>query len=151
MSLVNDFLAQPRFAMIGVSRNPRDFSRSLLREFLQRGYDVVPVHPECDEMEGRLCAKSLATVDPQVENVFLMTPPSVTEALVRDCAEARVRRIWMYRAVGPGSVSKPALAYCAAQGIDVVPGECPLMFLPDTSWLHRLHGYVRRISGSWPR
>ena len=39
------FLATRRFAVVGVSRNEKDFSRYLLRELLARGYDAVPVNP----------------------------------------------------------------------------------------------------------
>ena len=148
---VDDFLAQRRFAMIGVSRDPRDFSRSLFRDFLARGYQVIPVHPECDAMEGLPCAKSIAAVTPPVEGVLLMTQPAVTESLSVDCAAAGVKRIWMYRATGAGSVSSRAVAFCKSRGIDVVAGECPYMFLPDTPWVHRLHGFVKRISGTYPR
>jgi uncharacterized protein len=147
---IDDFLAQRRFAMIGVSRNSSDFSRTLLREFLNRGYDVVPVHPQCAEMEGRPCVASIAAVDPPAESVLMMTPPSVTEALVGDCMAAGVKRIWMYRAAGAGTVSQRAVAFCHANGIQIVPGECPMMFLPDTPWFHRLHGFVRRITGTYP-
>ena len=147
---IDDFLAQRRFAMIGVSRGPGDFSRALLREFLKRGYEVIPVHPQCSEMEGRPCAASIAAVSPPVASVLLMTPPSVTEVLVRDCAAAGVKRIWMYRAAGAGAVSERAVAFCSSAGIEVVPGECPMMFLPGASWFHRLHGFARRIRGTYP-
>ncbi len=148
---IADFLAQRRFAMIGVSRNPRDFSRVLLREFLGRGYDVVPVHPEAAEIEGRDCAASLAAVSPPVEGVLLLTPPAVTEAVARDFPAAGVKRVWMYRAAGAGAVSDSAVVYCEGHGIDVIPGECPMMFLPEAAWFHRLHGLVRRIAGTYPR
>jgi predicted CoA-binding protein len=149
-SKIDAFLAQRRFAMIGASRNEKDFSRTLLREFLDRGYDVVPVHPHCGEMEGRSCAPSIAEIVPPVDSVLLMTPPSVSEALVLECEKVGVKRVWMYRAAGAGSVSPRAVAFCRANRMEVIPGECPLMFLPDTNWFHRLHGFVRRIKGTYP-
>ena len=148
-SRIHDFLAQQRFAMIGVSRNADDFSRFLLREFLKRNYDVVPVHPECATMEGRDCAASLAAVAPPVDSVLLMTPPPVTDALVREFLPAGIKRVWMYRAVGAGAVSKNAVDFCRANHIDVVAGECPMMFLPGAAWFHRLHGLVRTITNSY--
>jgi len=150
-SRIDEFLAERRFAIIGVSRNPKDFSRILFREFLKRGYDVVPANPGCVEIEGRACARSIAAIEPPPESVLLMTPPSVTETLVSECAAAGVKRIWMYRAAGAGAVSQRAVAYCHANHIDVIAGECPMMFLPETGWLHRVHGFVRRISGAYPR
>jgi len=33
----------------------------------------------------------------------------------------------------------------------VVAGECPFMFLPETSWFHRFHGFCRKVSGKYPK
>lgn len=137
--------------MIGVSRNPRDFSRVLFRAFLARGYEVLPIHPQAAEIDGRPCAPSLVAVTPPVESVLLMTSPSVTEALANEFPSVGIKRVWMYRAVGSGAVSPNAVVFCEANGIDVVPGECPMMFLEGTPWFHRVHGLVRRIAGSYPR
>ena len=52
MENIRDFLAQKRFAFIGVSRQPKDFSRALFREFKTRNYEPVPVHLEAAEIEG---------------------------------------------------------------------------------------------------
>jgi len=147
---IDEFLAQRRFAMIGVSRNPRDFSRELYRAFRKRGYDVIPVRPDAVEIEGRTSVASVTEIQPPVEAALLMTAPSVTETVVPECAAAGIRRIWMYRATGAGAVSPKAVAYCAGKGIEVVPGECPLMFLNQTGWIHRAHGLIRRIKGRYP-
>ena len=42
---IDSFLSCRRIAVVGVSRDPKDFSRAVLRELLKRGYDVVPVSP----------------------------------------------------------------------------------------------------------
>ena len=55
MERIQDFLGQKRVAIVGVSRQPKGFSRVLLREFRQKGYDAVPVNPEAREMEGLPC------------------------------------------------------------------------------------------------
>ena len=145
---IADFLEQRRFAMVGVSHNTRDFSRTLFRAFLERGYDVVPVHPSADEMDGKPVARSLSAITPPPESVLLMTPPSVTEVLVHECAAVGVKRIWMYRATGAGAVSAKAIEFCRENGIQAVPGECPMMFLRGTGWIHRVHGWVRRITAA---
>ena len=37
MSTLRDFLAQKRIAVVGVSQDPKDFSRGLLRTLRERG------------------------------------------------------------------------------------------------------------------
>jgi hypothetical protein len=68
-----------------------------------------------------------------------MTSAAVTESVVRDCADAGVARVWLFRGGAKGSVSEEAVQFCNERGIAVVPGECPLMFLPGTGFIHRVH------------
>ena len=42
---VQDFLAQRRIALVGLSRNSKDFSHVVFREMCNRGYDMIPVNP----------------------------------------------------------------------------------------------------------
>jgi predicted CoA-binding protein len=150
LETIQDFLAQKRIAMVGVSRSPRDFSMMLFKELVNRGYDMVPVNPRMSEVQGRRCFARVQDIQPGVDGVLLMTSPGVSEAVVKDCAEAGVQRVWMYRAGGSGAVSDQAVAFCRERGIVVVPGECPYMFLPDAG-LHAVHGFVRKITGRYPR
>ena len=148
--VANDFLAQRRIALVGVSRDPRDLSRKLFGELRARGYDVVPVHPTLESVEGVPCARRLQDVSPRVEGALLMTPPAATDRVVRDCAEAGVSRVWMHRGVGQGAVHPVAVSYCRDHGIAVVAGACPYMFLPRAGFVHRSHGFLARLLGHHP-
>jgi predicted CoA-binding protein len=151
LSRVQTFLNQKRFAIVGVSREPKDFSRSLFRAFVQQGYDPVPVHPEVREMEGRPCFGSLAEIQPPVEGVLFMTNPAATAKIAPECVASGIKRVWMYRATGTGAATADTVQFCEANGMEVVPGECPFMFLPGGAWFHRLHGFVRKITGAYPK
>jgi predicted CoA-binding protein len=148
---IEEFLGQKRIAMAGISRDPGSFSMMMFKELCRRGYDVVPVNPHAAEVEGRRCFARVQDVQPPVEGVLLMTSPEVTDTVVLDCAEAGVRRVWMHRGTGKGAVSEKAVAFCRERGIEVVPGQCPFMFLPETARFHRFHGFVRKIMGRYPR
>jgi predicted CoA-binding protein len=151
MERIQDFLGQKRFAIVGVSHRPGDFSRALFREFRARGYDVVPVNPAARELDGQPCFRRLQEIQPPVGGALLMTPPALTDRVVRDCQEAGVKRVWMYRSAGKGAATADAVKFCESNGISVIPGECPWMFLPGASWFHRFHGLVKKIAGSYPR
>jgi uncharacterized protein len=151
LEIILDFLAHKRMAMAGISRDPANLSVKLFQELIGRGYDVAPVNPNLGEVEGRRCFGRVQDIEPPVEAVLVMTSPDVTETVVRDCAEAGVSTIWMYRAVGKGSVNQKALEFCQERGIRVIPGECPFMFLPGSAGVHRFHGFVRKITGRYPR
>ena len=147
---IKDFLGLKRIAIVGVSRNPRDFTRLLFQEFRRRGYDAVPVNPNLTEVDELPCYPSVASVPQPVEGVVIMTKPSVTGDVVLDCARAGVRRVWMYRASGTGAVDDTAVKFCAAEGMSVVAGECPFMFFPQPGFIHWAHGFCRKVFGGYP-
>ena len=148
---IAEFLAQKRIAMLGISRNPKDFSASLFSELERRGYDIVPVNPKASEVMGRPCFTRVQDIPPPVDGALLMTTPEVTDAVITDCAAAGIRRVWMYRARGKGAVSEKAVTFCQECGMQVVPGQCPFMFLPGSGRVHTFHGFLRKIFGKYPR
>ena len=147
---IDSFLSCRRIAVVGVSRDPRAFSRAVFRAFVERGYDAVPVNPNGGDVEGRPCARRLAEVAPPVEGAFLITPPAATAQATRECAEAGIEHVWMHRGAGQGAVSPEAVALCRERGIEVVDGECPFMFLSGTPFIHRVHHFFRRLGGRLP-
>jgi len=151
MQQIHDFLDLKRFAFVGVSRQPKDFSRALFREFLARGYQAVPVNPDAAEIDGQPCFARLQEIQPPVEGALFMTAPAVTDTLVRDCAGAGIKSVWMFRGAGAGAATGETIKFCESQGIGVIPGECPFMFLSRGAWYHRFHGLVRKIARSYPR
>jgi uncharacterized protein len=151
LTTIQDFLAQKRIAMVGISRERRSDSALIFEELCRRGYDVVPVNPNVQEALGHRCFARVQDIQPPVEAALLMTSPDVTEKVVADCAEAGIRLVWMYRGIGKGSVSSNAIAFCQERGITVIPGECPFMFFPGTGGVHRFHGFLRKLTGHYPR
>lgn len=143
-----EFLAQNRIAVVGVSRDEKDFSRRVLRALAEAGYEVVPVNPALDSVEGRTCFPRVNDVRPPVHAALLLTPPVESEEVVRDCARAGVRHVWMHRGAGNGAASAEALRFCDANGISVVTDLCPFMALPDTGFPHNLHARLRVAFGS---
>jgi predicted CoA-binding protein len=148
--LIDDFLAQKRTAVVGVSRNPRDFTRLMFNEFLQRGYEALPVNPNAAEIDGHACAARVGQIRPRPDAVLVMTPASQSEAVAKECAEMGVERIWFYRAVGRGAVDERAIDLCEERGMRVVAGRCPFMFFPNPG-IHALHGFLLKLIGRYPR
>ncbi len=149
-NLIKEFLMQKRFAMVGVSRDPRDFSRRMFKELLQRGYDVIPVNPNLKEMEGKVCFAHIQDIRPPLTSALLMTPRSMTDQILRDCVDAGMTLVWIYGISGTRDVSPNALKICEEHGIALVPGYCPYMFMPMAALFHRMHGFAWKVIGRYP-
>ncbi len=146
---VTEFLAQERIAIVGVSRDEKDFTRTIFNEFVKRGYDVVPVNPNAADIAGQKCYARVQEIQPPVGGVLVMTPPAASEQVARDCAAAGVKHVWLHRGEGIGAMSDAALAVCQQNGIGVVPGFCPYMFLDNTAFFHRIHAFFRKRSADY--
>ena len=150
---IDDFWALKRLAVVGVSRDPKHFSNTIWHELRDRRYEAIPVNPTATELDGQPCYARVQDIQPPVEGVVVMTPAAVTAQVIRDCEAAGVGHIWMHKGAGggPGAVSKEAVEYCEAHGMDVVAGFCPYMFLPGTPFFHGLHAFAKKITGSYPK
>jgi predicted CoA-binding protein len=147
---IDQFLAHKRLAMVGLSRNPKDFSAALYRELTKRGYEVVPVNPLATEVQGQRCFAHVSEIEPRVEAALLMTSPDVTDSVLEDCAQVGVAWLWMYGVGKHGAATENAVQFCRQHGIHFVAGECPFMFLPGNGF-HRVHGWVDKILGTYPQ
>jgi uncharacterized protein len=147
---ITGFLQAQRLAVVGVSRDPKHFSRALFREFLAQGYDPVPVNLEGTEIEGRSCFARIADIDPPVEAALLMTSPAATDQVLAECNAADIRNIWIYRAVNDQDKHRQAVESCQLRGAAVIEGYCPFMFLPKPGIVHRVHRLFMKVAGSYP-
>ncbi len=147
---IQNFLAQKRIAVVGVSRKRSDFSNRLFRDLRNRGYDVLPVNPRAKEVDGVPCFSSVRDLQPPADAALILTPAETTAAVTKECVAAGIKRIWMYRAVGPGAVNASAVEFCERNGVRVIPGFCPYMFLPDSGVFHKFHGFVMKVTRTYP-
>src|SRR5262245_41429231 len=138
--LVQDFLAQKKIAIVGVSDRRESGCNLSYRKFKEAGYTVYPVNPRLTTFEGAPCYPDLASLPEKPEAVFILANPTITKQIVQQCVNLGVRRVWMHCMMGtkpglvPGmtSVSQEAVQTCRQNGISVIPGACPNQFLnPD--------------------
>ncbi len=149
---VDDFLAQKRIAVAGVSRDGGAEAANLVYKKLRgAGYEVFPVNPNAEDVEGDPCYPSVKDIPGGVDGVVLATHPKFAEGIVRDCAEAGVTRVWMHRSFGEGSVSEEAAVFCHENGITVIAGGCPMMFCEPVDIAHKCMRWVLNLTGGLPK
>ncbi len=149
---IDDFLAQRRIAVAGVSRTPLGHGGNVVYQRLRaRGYEVFAVNPAADTVEGDPCYRDLRSIPGGVDAVVIATPASAAESVVRECRELGITRVWMHQAFGAGSVSKEAHELCRASGIASIAGGCPLMYGPTSDGGHRFMRVILGLFGRLPK
>ncbi len=149
--LIDDFLKQKRIAIAGASRSKDAPANVNYRKLHGLGYEVFAVNPRTDMVEGATCYPNLRAIPGGVDAVLACTPPAGTLAVARECAELGIRRLWIHRSFGQGSVSEEAVALCREKGIQVIPGGCPMMFRAPVDLGHRCMRWMLRLTGGLPR
>ncbi len=123
---ITAFLVAGPFAVVGASVDRSKYGNKVLRCYQQNGREVFPINARADVVEGLKAYPSLAALPKPVKAISVITPPAITEQVVRDAAAAGVTHIWMQ----PGAESDRAIQEAAAAGMAVIAGgPCLLVVL----------------------
>jgi uncharacterized protein len=139
-NMAQDFLAQKKIAVVGVSDKRETGCNLAYTKFKENGYTVYAVNPRISVFQGEPSYPDLKSIPEKPDAVFILASPKVTEQIVEQCVDLGVKYVWMHCMMGtkPGlagnmtSVSQDAVRVCRENGIQVIPGSCPNQFLkPD--------------------
>lgn len=144
---IDAFFESNAFAVVGVSADRKKFGNIVFRNMRDAGLKVFPVHPTLASVEGDACYRSVEELPEGVTAVVTVVPPAQTERVVPACVKRGVTSVWMQ----PGSSSKPAISAARGAGLRVVEGQCILMFLEPVTSVHKIHRWINKVVGAYPR
>jgi uncharacterized protein len=106
----------PTVAIIGASADRNKYSNKSIHAHRQAGYDVYPVNPKEETIEGLQCYKSVLDIPVALDRISLYLPPQAGVKLLDDVAKKGCREFW----VNPGADSPELVAQARALGLNVV-------------------------------
>jgi Predicted CoA-binding protein len=123
---IDAFLAAPSFGVAGASDDKRKYGHKVYVCYLNNGRKAYPINPRQTEVLGNPCYKNIAALPEKIESLSIITPPVVTEDLVKEAITCGVKNIWMQ----PGAESMKAVSMAEEAGINVIyGGACLLVVL----------------------
>jgi uncharacterized protein len=147
----DEFLAQKRIAVAGVSRNAgMHAGNGIYTRLREVGYEVFAVNPNADTIMGEPCFRSLKDIPGGVDGVVIATNPKDSLSVAQQCKELGIPRVWFHKNFGSGSFSKEAQDYCRANGISALV-SCPLWYGKSSDGFHRFFGATCRLLGQVPK
>jgi predicted CoA-binding protein len=115
---ITSFLESGPFAVVGASVDRSKYGNKVLRCYQQHGKEVYPINPRAAEVEGLKAYPSLGSLPVQPKAISVITPPAITERVVREAAAAGVKHVWMQ----PGAESDAAIRSAESLGLSVIAG-----------------------------
>lgn len=130
-----------KLAILGVSGDPKAFSRQAYAFLRAQGYELFPVNPHLDSIEGQPCYKSLELVPPVRAAVFF-TRPRVTEQLLPICKAQGIENVWFQQ----GSADQAVHEVAAGLGIKF-DDSCVFLHHAKAGFPHNVHRFIVRVLG----
>ena len=96
----------PSVAVIGASNDRSKYGNKAVRAYRQRGYEVYPVNPNEETVEGVPAFRSIKDVPVRPELISVYVPPQVLLKLLPDVAAKGCDELWL----NPGTESEEVLA-----------------------------------------
>jgi predicted CoA-binding protein len=145
MKSVARFLTLGKYAMAGVSRDPRKFGQSAFRELRKKGMDLVPVNPNAETIDGIKCFNSVSELPSDVRGLIFMTPKEETLSVAREAIAHGIKDIWIQQ----GAESKSVIAELEKEDVNLIHNQCIMMFWKPNS-IHSFHRFLKKIFGGLP-
>jgi len=144
---INRFLAPQKMAVAGASRNPKKFGGIVFKELQERGFELYPINPKAEEIQGLKCYKTVDELPADVEHLYIVTPKYETELIAHAAVRKGIKMVWIQRE----SDTPKAVKIIENGRIPVIYNKCMIMFAEPVKGVHRFHRFLIKTFGDYPK
>lgn len=112
----NEMLQQKIWAVVGANNDPEKYGNKIYKKLKERGYEVYPVNPKYESIEGDLCYPDLKSLPHKPEVINMVVSPKRGQAFVEEAATLGIKYIWLQ----PGTFDDELLELIKNKGLDAV-------------------------------
>ncbi|NJE85938.1 CoA-binding protein [Thermococcus sp. CX2] len=109
-----------RIALVGASPNPVKYGNIILRDLTRKGFEILPVNPNYDEIEGLKCYRSVRELPKDVDVIVFVVPPKVGIQVAKEAVEAGFKKLWFQ----PGAESEEIREFLESKGVEYSFHKC---------------------------
>jgi uncharacterized protein len=142
--IINQFLTSKKIAIAGVSRKPKKFGNILYWTLVHKGYEVYPVNPHADTIEGNTCYHHLKDLPADVEYLLITTNKEDTETVVKEAIEKGFKNIW----IQDGCETEEAIKLAKDHSVNLISNCCILMYAAPKGF-HKFHQVITKWIGKY--
>lgn len=145
MKDVARFLSLGKYAVAGVSRDPKKFGHIMFKDLRKKGMDVVPVNPKAETLDGVKCYSSVSELPSDIKGLIFMTPKEETLSIAREAIAHGITDLWIQQ----GAESKSVIAGLENENVNLIHSQCIMMFWKPNG-VHSFHRFLKKIFGGLP-
>ena len=113
--------------MVGASRDRSKFGNKAVRAFRRRSYEVVPITPAADVIEGLPAYPSVLDVAGPIDLATVYLEPAVGESVIDEIARKGIGEVWL----NPGADGAGVVARARALGLEPIL-ECSIVAIGES-------------------
>jgi uncharacterized protein len=145
MKSISEFLNAGKYAVAGVSRDPKKFGHVVYTTLRKKNMDVVAINPNPLVIDGQEVFKSVSELPDDVKAIIIVTQPEQTIYVAREAINRGIKQIW----IQPGAESKNIISELEKEDINLITKSCILMFWKP-SGMHSFHRFLKKIFSGLP-
>ena len=109
-------MAKPAIAVIGASSDRSKYGNIAVRSYRDAGYEVFPVHPKEERIEGLKVYRSVTEIPVPLDRVSVYLPPQIGMKVIEEIAKKGTKELFL----NPGSESDELVAKAKSLGLNVI-------------------------------
>lgn len=98
-----------------------------MKDFLGKGFEVLPVNPNYDEIERLKCYKSVKELPKDIDVIVFVVPPRVGLEVAKEAVEAGFKKLWFQ----PGAESEEIKQFLEKAGVEYSFEKCIMVETSD--------------------
>ena len=144
---IKTFLESRKLAIAGVSRDQKKFGYTVLTKLKEIGFDLYLIHPDTDTLFGEPCYRNISDLPGDIDGLLIMTPKTETLGVVEDAVKKGIPNLWIQQM----SETPESIEYAVSNKINLVAGQCILMFAEPVEGFHKFHRNLKKWFGMLPK
>ena len=117
ISLRDKTMAMKNWAVVGATDKKDKFGYKIFKRLKEYGYNVYPVNPSLDQIDGDKCYDSIKDIEANIDAVDMVVNKKIALEVLKDVRDKNIEYVWLQ----PGSRSQKIRDFAAEYDIKLIP------------------------------
>lgn len=116
MTVKKDTLKMKNWAVVGATDKKEKYGYKIVNTLNENDYNVFPINPSLDEIDGIKVYKNLSEIEEDIEVVDMVVNPQIGKLVIKEINKLGIKNVWLQ----PGTRSDEIREYARENNINIV-------------------------------